>query len=123
MRDVNFDSRGYEPNTHIATNSKLFSEFGSRRESLNLATQISLSYPTPFAIRVYDYLDCYGALCPVFTRGLSDAGADPGFSLEGGGGGGAKDYVPARTLRARNRTHFRQGSRARLRALEALGLF
>ena len=24
-------------------------------------------------------------------------------------GGGAKDYVPARTLRARNWTHFRQG--------------
>ena len=38
-------------------------------------------------------------------------------------GGGAKDYVPARTLRARNRTHFRQGSRSRLRAMEALGLF
>ena len=36
------------------------------------------------------------------------------------GGGGAKDYVPARTLWARNRTHFRQGSRARLRTLEAL---
>ena len=32
-------------------------------------------------------------------------------------------YVPACTLRAWNRTHFRQGSRARLRALEALGLF
>ena len=44
------------------------------------------------------------------------AGADPGFSF----GGGAKDYVPARTLRARNRTRFRQGSRAHLRALEAL---
>ena len=43
------------------------------------------------------------------------------FHLGGGGGGGgdAKDYVPARTLRARNRTHFRQGSRA----LAALGLF
>ena len=39
------------------------------------------------------------------------------------GGGGAKGFVPARTLRAWNRTHFRQGSRARLRALEALGLF
>ena len=37
------------------------------------------------------------------------------------GGGGEKDYVPARTLRARNRTHFRQGSGARLSALEALG--
>ena len=36
------------------------------------------------------------------------------------GGGGATDYVPPRTLRARNRTHFRQGSRARLRALESL---
>ena len=41
------------------------------------------------------------------------------FHLGGGGGGDAKDYVPARTLRARNRTHFRQGSRA----LAALGLF
>ena len=47
------------------------------------------------------------------------AGADPGFSFKGG----AKDYVPARALRARNRTHFRQGSRARLRVLEALELF
>ena len=34
-------------------------------------------------------------------------GADPGFSF---GGRGAKDYVPARTLRAQNQTHFRQGS-------------
>ena len=59
------------------------------------------------------------------SRGYSlgnDTGADPGFSF--GGGGGAKYYVPARTLRARDRTLFRQGSRARLiRALEALGLF
>ena len=31
--------------------------------------------------------------------------------------GGANDYVPARILRVRNRTHYRQGSRARLRAL------
>ena len=38
------------------------------------------------------------------------AGADPEFLFTGGGGGGAKDYVPARTLRARNQTHFRQGS-------------
>ena len=38
-------------------------------------------------------------------------------------GGGVKDYVPSRTLRAQNRTHFRHGSRAHLRALEALGLF
>ena len=46
------------------------------------------------------------------------SGLDPGFSFRG-----AKDYVPTRTLRVRNRTYFRQGSRARLRALEALGLF
>ena len=37
-------------------------------------------------------------------------GADPGFSFRGGGG--AKGYVPVRTLQARNRTHLRQGSRA-----------
>ena len=48
------------------------------------------------------------------------SGADPGFSFRGVG---AKDYVPARTLRARNQTRFRQGSRARLKALEALVLF
>ena len=35
--------------------------------------------------------------------------------IGGGGGEGAKCYVPARTLRARNRTPFRQGSRARWR--------
>ena len=40
---------------------------------------------------------------------LLAAGADPGFSWGGGGGRGAKDYVPARTLRAQNRSHFRQG--------------
>ena len=34
-------------------------------------------------------------------------GADPGFSFRGG----AKDYVPTRTLGARDRTLFRQGSR------------
>ena len=50
------------------------------------------------------------------------AGAVPEFSFRGRGRG-AKDYVPARTLRARNRTHFRHGYAARLRALEALGLF
>ena len=71
-------------------------------------------------------------------------GADPGFSFGGGGaqkimcphahyergtdgagggsrifigGGGAKDYVPARTLRARNR---RNSLSAGVRALEAL---
>ena len=49
----------------------------------------------------------------------TQAGADPGFSFKGGVTG----YVPVRTLRARNRTHFRQGSRARLRALEARELF
>ena len=36
------------------------------------------------------------------------AGADPGFSFRGGGG--AKGYVPACTIRAQNQTHFRQGS-------------
>ena len=39
------------------------------------------------------------------------------------GGGGRKGYVPACTLWAQNRTHFRQGSRALKRALEALGVF
>ena len=49
---------------------------------------------------------------PPFKKQENDnkTGADPGFSFRGGG---AKDYVPARTLRARNRTHFRPGSRAR----------
>ena len=41
------------------------------------------------------------------------AGADPGFSFMGA----QKDYVPSRTLRAQNRTHFRQGSRARFRVI------
>ena len=30
------------------------------------------------------------------------SGADPGFSFRGGGGGGAKDCIRERTLRARN---------------------
>ena len=46
-------------------------------------------------------------------------GAHPVFSFRGA----QKVIMPARTLRAWKRTHFRQGSRARLRALEALGLF
>ena len=58
--------------------------------------------------------------CLVHRPMGAGAGADPGFSL---GGGGAKGNVPARTLRAWNQTHFRQGPRACLRALEALGLF
>ena len=37
--------------------------------------------------------------------GRNRGGGNPGFSFRGG----AKDYVPARTLRARNQTHFRQG--------------
>ena len=46
--------------------------------------------------------------------------ADPGFSFRGG----AKDYVRACTSRARSpRSLIRSGSRARLRALEALGGF
>ena len=42
----------------------------------------------------------------------------------GGGGGSAKDCdMPARTLlQARNRTHFRQGSRARLKKNSTTGL-
>ena len=40
------------------------------------------------------WYDCY-----------TKTGTDPGFSFRGG----AKDYVPAHTLRARNRTHFWQG--------------
>ena len=52
----------------------------------------------------------------VVVESRYNSGANPGFSF---------DYVPARTLRARNRTHFRQGSRPRLnlKALEALGWF
>ena len=41
----------------------------------------------------------------------------------GGGGGGAKGFVSARTLRARNRTHFRQGVQGPLKGPESLGLF
>ena len=37
------------------------------------------------------------------------------FRGGGGGGRGAEGYLPARTLRARNRTHFRHGSRARFK--------
>ena len=48
-----------------------------------------------------------------------DTGADPGFSFRGG----TKDYVRSRTPRARRRSPLRPGSRARLRALEALGFF
>ena len=51
------------------------------------------------------------------------AGADPGFSFREGGGG-AKDYIYANAHYKREiRSPFRQGSRARLRALEALGVF
>ena len=39
-------------------------------------------------------------------------GADPGYSL--GGGGGAKGYVSARTLRARNRLTFGRGPCSRV---------
>ena len=42
---------------------------------------------------------------------MSSTGADPGFSFRGGGGGRKRGYVPARTLRAWNRTHFWQGGR------------
>ena len=37
--------------------------------------------------------------------------------------GAQRIIVAARTLRTENRTHIRQGSRARVRALGALGLF
>ena len=50
----------------------------------------------------YDKIDDYGQLC-AFQGRIQD------FHL--GGGGGAKGYVPARTLRARHKTQFRQGSR------------
>ena len=55
----------------------------------------------------------------VCAYGVDIQGRIQAFHLEWGGGGGAKGYVPACTLRARNRTHIRQGSRA----LEALGWF
>ena len=62
---------------------------------------VSLFYQTRLSLLYYRYV----------------SGADLGFSLGGGGGGGGvKDYVPSRTLRAQNRTHFQHGSRA----LEAL---
>ena len=60
---------------------------------------------------------------PLLKESYYESGADPGFFIFFFWGGGAKMYVSARTLRARNRTHFRQGFRARLRALEAIGLF
>ena len=47
---------------------------------------------------------------PILTTS-SQQGRIQDFHLGAGGGGGAKDYVPACTLRALNRTHFRQGSR------------
>ena len=64
---------------------------------------------TPLVLKEYNYCNT----SPV---------VDPGFSFrEGGGGGpGAKGYVPARTLRARNRTRFRQGSRVILMVSRAI---
>ena len=52
-------------------------------------------------------------------------GANPGFSLGGGGGGGgAKKNMCANAYHEREaRSPLRSGSRARLRALEALGGF
>ena len=50
------------------------------------------------------------------------SGTDPEFSL--GGGGGAQKIICANAHYEREiRSPFRQGSRARLRALEALGVF
>ena len=69
-------------------------------------------------VGTYKYLEvdytCVGMVV-IHIEGESGqcSGAGPGFSW--GGGGRAKDYVPARTLRARNRTHFRQGSSASLK--------
>ena len=54
-----------------------------------------------------------------FLEKICDSGADPGFSFRGG----AKYYMRERTLRARNPKSLSQGSRAHLRALEALGFF
>ena len=51
-------------------------------------------------------------------------GRSQDFHLGGGGGGAGRKRLCASThITARNRTCFRQGSRARLRALEALGFF
>ena len=52
------------------------------------------------------------------------AGADPGFSFGGWGEGGAQKIMCAHAHYEREtRSSFRQGSRARLRALEALWVF
>ena len=55
----------------------------------------------------------------VAPKSLGTAEADPGFSLEGGG----TRLCAHMHITGADRTHFRQGSRAHLRALEALGLF
>ena len=52
---------------------------------------------------------------------LPISGADPGFSFRGGGGGAQKIMCPHAHYEREIRSPFRQGSRARLRALEALG--
>ena len=53
------------------------------------------------------------------------AGADPGFSFGGGGGGGGAQKImcPHSHYERETRSPYRQGSRARLRALEALWVF
>ena len=59
----------------------------------------------------------------ICLNGIWSLDSDNGLLVRGGGGGTKYD-VPSRTLRARNRTHFQgQVFRARLRVLEALGLF
>ena len=82
--------------------------------------QYVIQSPSLTKLHAYIVIQVYTCtfMC-VFSCEMIITGADPGFSFREG----AKDYVPARTLPVQNQTHFRQGSRARLRALEALGLF
>ena len=69
------------------------------------------------ALSVHPYTVCLRLYCKVHCLHIYQ-GRIQNFHL----GGGAKGYVPTRTLRAWKRTHFQQGSRARL-TLKRLGYF